>query len=91
MRRGRTDLGARVAQGLGAGAVAGALIALLALSIHLFKLRRVFIALKKDLLDILSFDQSIGAAVAILVFGGRSADCSAPRSTSCRRSSAARW
>lgn len=66
----RTDLGARVAQGLGAGAVAGALIALLALSIHLFKLRRVFIALKKDLLDILSFEQSIGAAVAILVFGG---------------------
>ena len=66
----RTGLGARVAQGLGAGAVAGALIALLALSIHLFKLRRVFIALKKDLLDILTFEQSIGAAVAILVIGG---------------------
>ena len=66
----RTGLGARVAQGLGAGAVAGALIALLALSIHLFKLRRVFIALKKDLLDLLTFDQTIGAGVAILVIGG---------------------
>lgn len=66
----KTGLGARVAQGLGAGAVAGALIALLALSIHLFKLRRVFIALKKDLLDLLTFDQTIGAGVAILVIGG---------------------
>lgn len=66
----KTGLGARVAQGLGAGAVAGALIALLALSIHLFKLRRVFIALKKDLLDLLTFDQTIGAGVAILVLGG---------------------
>lgn len=66
----RTGLGARVAQGLGAGAVAGGLIALLALSIHLFKLRRVFIALKKDLLDLLIFDQTIGAGVAILVIGG---------------------
>ena len=66
----RTGLGARIAQGLGAGAVAGGLIALLALSIHLFKLRRVFIALKKDLLDVLTFDQTIGAAVALLVAGG---------------------
>ena len=60
----------RVAQGLGAGAVAGAFIALLALSIQLFNLRRVFIALKKNLLDILIFDQQIGAGIAILVIGG---------------------
>ncbi len=66
----RAGLGARVAQGLGAGAVAGGLLALLALAIHLFKLRRVFIALKKDLLDILTFDQDIAAGVAILVLGG---------------------
>ena len=62
--------GARVAQALGAGAVAGVLIALLALSIQLFNLRRVFIALRKDLLDILTFDQQIGAGIAILVIGG---------------------
>ena len=62
--------GARFAQALGAGAVAGVLIALLALSIQLFNLRRVFIALRKDLLDILTFDQQIGAGIAILVIGG---------------------
>ena len=66
----RADLVSRVAQGLGAGAVAGGLVSLLALAIHLFKLRRVFIALKKDLLDILTFDQHIGVAVAILILGG---------------------
>ena len=66
----RTGFGTRVAQGLGAGAVAGGLISLLALAIYLFKLRRVFIALKKDLLDILTFDQHIGTAVAILILGG---------------------
>ena len=66
----KASFGGRVAQGLGAGAVAGAFIALLALSIQLFNLRRVFIALKKNLLDILIFDQQIGAGIAILVIGG---------------------
>ena len=66
----KVGVGARVAQGLGAGAVAGVLIALLALSIQLFNLRRVFIALKKNLLDILIFGQQIGAGIAILVIGG---------------------
>ena len=66
----KPGIAARVAQGLGAGAVAGTLIALLALSIQLFNLRRVFIALRKDLLDILTFDQQIGAGIAILVIGG---------------------
>lgn len=66
----KASFGGRVAQGLGAGAGAGAFIALLALSIQLFNLRRVFIALKKNLLDILIFDQQIGAGIAILVIGG---------------------
>ena len=66
----KASFGGRVAQGLGAGAVAGAFIALLALSIQLFNLRRVFIALKKNLLDILIFDQQIGAGIAIVVIGG---------------------
>ena len=66
----KASFGGRVAQGLGAGAFAGAFIALLALSIQLFNLRRVFIALKKNLLDILIFDQQIGAGIAILVIGG---------------------
>ena len=66
----KASFGGRVAQGLGAGAGAGAVIALLALSIQLFNLRRVFIALKKNLLDILIFDQQIGAGIAILVIGG---------------------
>ena len=60
----------RIAQGFGAGAGAGAFVSLLTLAIHFFKLRRVFIALKKDLLDILTFDQHIGVAVAILILGG---------------------
>ena len=66
----KASFGGRVAQGLGAGAVAGAFIALVALSIQLFNLRRVFIALKKNLLDILIFDQQIGAGIAIVVIGG---------------------
>ena len=67
---GQSGFGARVVQGLGAGATAGGLLSLLALAIHLFKLRKVFIALRKDLLDILTFDQHIGTGVAILVLGG---------------------
>ena len=47
----------------GRGRWPGRSSSLLALAIHFFKLRRVFIALKKDLLDILTFDQHIGVAV----------------------------
>ena len=66
----KSGFGARIAQGLGAGATAGGLLSLLALAIHLFKLHKVFIALRKDMLDVLTFDQHIGAGVAILVRGG---------------------
>lgn len=56
--------------GFGAGATMGAITAVLALCIHSFKLHKIFIALKKNLLDILVFEQSIGTGVALLVFGG---------------------
>ena len=85
----KSGFGVRIAQGLGAGATAGGLLSLLALAIHLFKLRKVFIALRKDLLDILTFDQHIGTGVAILVLGG--ALCGLSRSTRCRASCGVLW
>ena len=56
--------------GLGAGAVTGAIVAALALCIHFFNLRNVFIALRKSLLDVLVFDQSLATGVVILIAGG---------------------
>ena len=49
-------LGALMLQGAGAGLVASSVLSVLAILISLFKLRTVFVALSKPLLNILTFD-----------------------------------
>lgn len=62
--------GAIVAQGLGAGALTGGVMALLMLVTAKFKLGFMMIALKPNLVKILSFQQDIGTGVAMLIGGG---------------------
>ena len=57
-------------QGLGAGAVAGACVALLAFIISQVKLRFMFVALSKPLLKILTFKLGTGAGIAALIGAG---------------------
>ena len=64
------NVGVVIAQGACAGLLAGLCVTLLALCIHWFDWRRVFIALKKNLLDVLLFEQSLASGIGILVVGG---------------------
>lgn len=69
-RSGARRLSAVIPQGLGAGAVAGSMLSLLAILISQVKLRFMFVALSKPLLKILTFDMGTWEGVAILIGGG---------------------
>jgi len=69
-KTGARRLPAVIAQSLGAGAVTGAMLAILPLCIHFFTLKKIFITLKKDLFDILVFEQSLATGIFILIAGG---------------------
>ncbi|HYB09837.1 MAG TPA: branched-chain amino acid ABC transporter permease [Alphaproteobacteria bacterium] len=57
-------------RGLVAGAIAGAIIAVLVVAMDLVNLRVIFIALSPELFEILTFHSGLGAGIAILVAGG---------------------
>ncbi len=59
-----------VVQGLGTGAVAGAVLSLLVVVMSLVQLRFMFIALKTPLLKMLTLGQGVPLGVAILIGGG---------------------
>jgi branched-chain amino acid transport system permease protein len=63
-------VGALILQGAGAGAVAGALMSSLVLLMHFFKLRFMFIALNKDLQQMLTFDTGVSYGITVLIVGG---------------------
>ena len=64
------SLGALLAQGFGAGAVAGALLSTLVVVMSWFNWRPMFIALKPELFKMLTFEQGAGGGVIILVVAG---------------------
>ena len=57
-------------QGIGAGAIAGALIGSLPILMSEFKLRSMFIALNRDLLKMLTFGEGVTYGVTVLVVAG---------------------
>lgn len=59
-----------LAQGLGAGAVAGALLSVLVVVMSLFNWRFIFIALKPDLFNMLTFGHGATGGVAVLIGAG---------------------
>lgn len=64
------SLPAILAQALGAGAIAGACVALLVVVMSYFELRFIFVALSPALLKILTLDLGTWPACAVLVAGG---------------------
>ena len=57
-------------QGIGAGAIAGAMTGSLPILMHFFKLRFMFISLNRDLMKMLTFDESVTYGVTVLIVGG---------------------
>ena len=57
-------------QGAGAGVIVGAMTGTLAVLMHFFKLRFMFISLNRDLQGMLTFDTNLTYGLTVLVIGG---------------------
>ena len=64
------NIGAEAIQGFFAGAITGGMVSIIVLLIANFKLRFMFVALSKSLLNILTFKLGVGYGIAILIGAG---------------------